>query len=247
MTDIQEKYEQYLKNQVGHPYVWSAAGEIITEKTYEKYIDSHEKNPENALRAKNFCKKLFESGKKRLRPHDCSGLISKALMYCGLRTWRCNCDILWDKCEPTDTVKDYTLLFRVSKNNPSDETHVGTYFNGKQYHAKGRDVGIVAEPFDPSYWDKFGNYKGLNTTLSDYVFTKTLKSPMYSSNDVKELKKLLKANGFGMNLGTNGNYLSKTKQAVLDFQKHYFKDESEWDGIAGKKTITALNGIWEGK
>lgn len=247
MNEVQSKYEKYIKKFVGNPYVWSGSGEAVTVNNYEEYIDSREKKENNAKRAKKFCKKLFDSGKKKLYPYDCSGYISKALMSCGLRTWRCNCDVLWDKCKPTDTVKDYTLLFKSSPTNSEDETHVGTYIGGKQYHAKGRDDGIVAEPFDPSYWDKFGNYEGLNTYLSDYVFTKSLKYPLYGSTDVVELKKLLKANGFGLSLGTNGNYLSKTKEAVIEFQRSYFKDSSEWDGIAGKKTISALNGIWGGK
>lgn len=248
MTDTQTKCKNYLKKQLGNPYVWSGAGEALTKDNYIDFIDKHEKLESNRKRAKKFCKALFDAGRKKLYAFDCSGYISKALIACGLRTWRGNCDALWEKCNPTNEVKDFTLLFKVSQSDPEDETHVGIYIDGKQYHAKGRDDGVVAEPFNRSMWNKFGNYKGLNTYLSEYVFTKSLKVPIYNSRDVVELKKLLQTNGFGQGLNPeNGNYLSKTKEAVLVFQRSYFSDPSEWDGIVGKKTIDALNGIWGGK
>lgn len=248
MNEIQNKFKKYIRKYIGNPYVWGGSGEVLTKSNYEAFIDAHEKNPVNAQRAKDFCKKLFDSGRKKLYVYDCSGYISKALMSCGLRTWRGDCDALWEKCTPTNEVRDFTLLFRVSSSNQEDETHVGTYFDGKQYHAKGRDDGVVEEPFDPNFWDKYGNYDGLNTYLSEHVFTKSLKNPMYNSSDVKELKKLLQANGLGLDLNvSNGNYLSRTKEIVMAFQRSYFDDPKEWDGIAGKKTITALKGIWGGK
>lgn len=246
MNNIQKKFLDFCNNNIGNPYVWSGSGEELTLDNYETFIDSKENNPLNAKRAKNFCKKAFDSGKNVLNAFDCSGYISKALIFCGLRTWRGNCDALWDKCKKTNVVRDFTLLFRVSDSDSEDETHVGVYYNGNQYHAKGRDDGVVKETFKKSFWHKFGNYEGLNDVLSDYIFKQNLKFPMYDSKDVKELKKLLKKNGFGLNLNSeNGNFLGSTKQAVISFQKAYFDDPKEWDGIVGKKTISALGGIWK--
>ena len=248
MNDVQTKCKNYLNKYLGNPYVWSGAGETLTEDNYETFIDAHEKDPRHNQDAKNFCRKLFDSGRKRLYAFDCSGYISKALIACGLRTWRGSCDHLWEKCTRTDTVRDFTLLFKVSATNPEDETHVGIYIDGYQYHSKGRAYGVTKEKFNPSMWNKFGNYEGLNTYLSDYVFKKSMKFGMKNSQDVKELKKLLHANKLGLSLNANnGNYLARTKEVILQFQKSYFSDEKEWDGIAGKKTITALNGIWGGK
>lgn len=243
MNDIQRKFLDYADKHISDPYVWSGAGEVLTRENYEEFIDSHETSQSNAQKAKDFCLKAFNSGKDSLNAFDCSGYISKALMHCGLRTWRGNCDALWEKCVPTNKVENFTLLFKVSQSDQEDETHVGFYYNGKQYHAKGRSYGVVKENFNKSFWHKFGNYTGLSDTA--YVFTKNLKMPMYGSVDVKELKKLLKSKGFGLNLDeNNGNFLSSTKSEVIKFQKSFFSDPKEWDGIAGKKTITALGGTW---
>ena len=243
------KFEKYVKKFVGSPYVWRGAGEKLTKNNYESFIDKNETSDRNKKRAKDFCKKLFDAGVKEMTVFDCSGYISKALMAAGLRTWRANCDYLWDKCVRVKHPRDFTLLFRTSITDPEDETHIGVYLNGYQYHAKGRDVGVVREPFVEGFWDKFGDYDGLYPLLNpSYSIGTKIKSPMYGKKEVKILKKLLKANGYGLNLDeNNGNYLQKTKDAVLQFQRDYFFDESEADGIVGKKTVEALGGKWDGK
>ena len=49
----------------------------------------------------------------------------------------------------------------MNPSNPSDETHVGIYFDGHQYHAKGRAYGVVCEEFKASYWQKYGWFRAL--------------------------------------------------------------------------------------
>lgn len=94
---------------------------------------------------------------------DCSGYVSKALEYAGVSSGRMDCDHLWAKCRRLSAPMDGALLFRVNKDDPEDETHVGVYYGGKQYHAKGRADGVVCEPYNKSYWKKIGWFKDLPT------------------------------------------------------------------------------------
>lgn len=79
-----------------------------------------------------------------------------------------------------------------------------------------------------------------------YVFKRILK---YGSlgQDVIELKKLLIAHGYkaGITVDTNTSkrFGSSTRSLVKLFQK---ENGLTVDGIAGKNTITALGGVWDG-
>ena len=199
-----------------------------------------------------FCNGLFAKGQTKLTIFDCSGYISKALMAAGLANKRLDCDGIWTRCTRTYAPADFTLLFRVSSTNSEDETHIGVYYRGYQYHAKGRKYGVVKEKYKPSYWNKMGVYPGLSEKVSGaastaqasgYVFRKLLKKPMYGSQDVRELKKLLIAKGYKTGISaTNGNYLSSTEKIVRQFQEDH---GLQVDGRAGKYTITALGGVWK--
>jgi len=52
----------------------------------------------------------------------------------------------------------------VNENNPDDETHVGIYFNGFQYHAKGRADGVKKERYKASYWAKIAWFNALDAS-----------------------------------------------------------------------------------
>lgn len=253
MTEAQEKFIEYIKKYVGQPYVWGGSGTTVTEKNYKSVIESKETSGKyndgttykQAARA--FCEKLFKKGQTTLTIHDCSGYISKALIAAGLRTKRTDCDGLWAKCVQTTKPEDFTLLFNVSDKNREDETHIGVYYKGKQYHSKGRKYGVVCETYKKSNWDKMGVYKGLSEANKEApagtrVFTRNLKFGC-KGEDVKELKKLLLANGYGGLTLTNGNYYGNTKKVVRKFQ---IDKKLKPDGIAGKNTVTALGGVWMG-
>ena len=45
--------------------------------------------------------------------------------------------------------------------NPKDETHVGIYFQGKQYEARGRKDGVVCIDYNPNNWQKLGWFRAL--------------------------------------------------------------------------------------
>lgn len=243
MTYEQKKFIEYILKHVGQPYIWGGTGEKLTPATYEAFIDKKETSASYKATAKSFCNKLFSGGAQSVTVHDCSGYISKALMAAGLRKSRRDCDGLWAACKRTYAPKDFTLLFRVSSTNSEDETHIGVYYQGYQYHAKGRAYGVVKEKYKASYWDKMAVYPGLSDAgTAGFAFTKTLKKPMYGSRDVKELKKLLIAKGYSSGItAANGNFLGSTEKVVRKYQE----DKGlTVDGKAGKQTISSLGGIW---
>lgn len=245
MSTVQEKFVEYILKYIGQPYVWGGNGENLTPSNYESFIDRKNTSASNKAASKSFCKKLFNAGQKSVKVHDCSGYISWALITAGLRTGRTDCDGLWSKCTRTYSPADFTLLFRWSSSNKEDETHVGVYYKGYQYHAKGSSYGVVKEKYRASYWHKMGTYPGLSDAGSAaFAFTKVLKKPMYDRQDVREMKKLLIAKGYTNGItATNGNFLSSTDKVVRQFQAD---NGLQVDGKAGKNTITALGGVWKG-
>ena len=95
------------------------------------------------------------------RCFDCSGYVSWCLIKCGASERRRDCDGLFARSTEIYTPEDGCLLFRTNPQKPSDETHVGIYFDGKQYHAKGRAYGVVCEPYNERYWQKLAWFKAL--------------------------------------------------------------------------------------
>ena len=113
---------------------------------------------------------------------------------------------------------------------------------------RGLSYGFVVTKYAARGWD----YRGLMTKRYIYgqkadentkaVFTRTLKYGC-SGDDVCELKKLLLAKGYdGLTL-TNKNYRTLTRNIVRKYQAD---NCLTIDGMAGKQTITALGGAWEG-
>lgn len=255
MTIVQNRFISYIEKFVGQPYIWGGTETKMTKANYIAVINKKEAPGINRNNAIKFVEALFEKGATEVYGFDCSGYISKALISSGLRTRRGDCDTLWSKCTRTDKLENFTLLFRVNPSNPNDETHVGVYYNGYQYHAKGRAYGVVKEKYNKRYWHKMGLYPGLKTDYikpvnpskpgtSEFEFSHNLKYGSPYKTEVKELKKLLAKKGFDNLDINNGNYRSKTKATVIKFQKTVFSDHKEWDGIAGKRTIEALGGKW---
>ena len=96
----------------------------------------------------------MSAGLRAFRAYDCSGYVSAALIAGGALDKRRDCDGLYAMCGDLDAPRDGALLFRVNSENANDETHVGIYFNGYQYHSKGRESGVVKERYDAGYWAK---------------------------------------------------------------------------------------------
>lgn len=141
-------------------YVWGGSGQLCCDVT-EAWIRARERGrkPDEAVKAWE----EVEAGPYRdvARCFDCSGYVSWCLKKCGALDTRRDCDGLFARSTEIYSPEDGCLLFRVNPTNPNDETHVGIYFNGKQYHAKGRAYGVVCEPYKASYWQKLAWFKKL--------------------------------------------------------------------------------------
>ncbi len=246
-------------------YIWAASGELCKDIN-EDWIRKKEarsdggKHTDDAIAAWEAVMKT--PYRAVARAFDCSGYVSYCLKQIGAMKGRTNCDGLYAKCEPLDISqkpKDGTLLFRVNSKNYNDETHVGVYINGYQFHAKGRNHGVVREKYKKSFWTKAGWFKEIQDSEpspkpeptptptpepSAYIFTRNLKYGC-RGGDVVELKKLLISHGYtkGITVDTKSSeyFGSSTRKLVKQYQKDR---KLKVDGVAGHDTITSLGGIY---
>ena len=246
-------FETAVKQEVANHsiYVWGASGQLCKDVT-EKWIRNKEKRNQNGKHADDAVtawREVMASPYRDVaRCFDCSGYISFCLIAAKALVGRRDCDGLYARSIPSETVENGTLLFRVNSEDPNDETHVGVFFNGMQYHAKGRKDKVVSEPFKASYWHKYAWFKKLDhENEGPYIFTRLLKYGCVG-NDVIELKRLLIAKGFnkGITVDTTSSkyFRSATKRNVKLYQKSV---GLKADGIAGHDTIISLGGVWLGE
>ena len=141
-------------------YVYGGSGQLCCEVS-EAWIRSKERGRMPEAAVKEWEEVMASPYREVARCFDCSGYVSWCLNKCGAYKYRTDCDGLFARCTEIYTPTDGTLLFRTNPANPNDETHVGIYFDGKQYHAKGRAYGVVCEDFKASYWQKYGWFKAL--------------------------------------------------------------------------------------
>ena len=127
----------------------------------EAWIRQKEKGRQPDAAVKEWEDVMSSPYKDVARVFDCSGYVSWCLRKCGAFNSRTDCDGLFARSTEIYTPEDGCLLFRTNPANPHDETHVGIYFGGKQYHAKGRAVGVVCEPYKETYWQKLAWFKAL--------------------------------------------------------------------------------------
>lgn len=145
-------------------YVWGGSGELCKDVT-EAWIRARESRTSGGKYADAAVKAwedvMASPYRDVARVFDCSGYVSWCLRKCGAFNSRTDCDGLFARSTEIYTPEDGCLLFRTNPANPNDETHVGIYFGGKQYHAKGRAYGVVEEPYKASYWQKLAWFKAL--------------------------------------------------------------------------------------
>ena len=141
-------------------YVWGGSGQLCCQVT-EAWIRSMEHNRKPDMAVQEWKEVMASPYKDVARCFDCSGFVSWCLNKCGAFNSRTDCDGLFARSTEIYTPEDGCLLFRTNPANPNDETHVGIYFGGKQYHAKGRAYGVVAEPYKASYWQRLAWFKAL--------------------------------------------------------------------------------------
>lgn len=141
-------------------YVWGGSGELCKDVT-EAWIRRKESGRQPEAAVKEWEAVMASPYRDVARCFDCSGYVSFCLKEVGALDRRRDCDGLFARSTEIYTPEDGCLLFRTNPTNPNDETHVGFYFNGKQYHAKGRAYGVIEEPYNERYWQKLAWFKGL--------------------------------------------------------------------------------------
>lgn len=239
------KFIQYLRSHVGDAYVWGAQGECIsTMKDTPSWVKKMETSNKNYERAMNFIRK---SDKKPLYAFDCSGLGVYFLREHGIIKSDISSRGMYSACKKITRAELQPSDF-VFRHNGIKIHHVGYYVgDGMVIEAYGRDLGVVLRHIDASgsnYWNRFGRFEKLSkakpVSVDVFIFNRNLKYGCIGE-DVKQLKKLLKDNGYGGLTLTNGNFYGSTRTVVKQFQKDRGLTV---DGIAGRKTIAALGGVW---
>ena len=145
-------------------YVWGGSGQLCCEVS-EAWIRAKEARNDNGRHADEAVKAweavMASPFRDVARCFDCSGYVSWCLIKCGASERRRDCDGLFARSTEIYTPEDGCLLFRVNPQKPSDETHVGIYFNGMQYEARGRKYGVVCERYNEREWQRIAWFKAL--------------------------------------------------------------------------------------
>lgn len=153
---------EYLKEQVGEPYLWGGQHTKLTPETYVSIIEKKEdgrggyRNMTYAQAAIDFCKRKFDAGAKVLYAYDCSGLgcywlYNLAHLYKG----DVNANTMMNRCLlQNEPPRKGWWVFRLDGKRAS---HIG-YMIDDQYliEAKGRKYGVVKTKFRKKDWDKWG-------------------------------------------------------------------------------------------
>lgn len=261
--NLLKEFIDYLEEQLRTHgiYVWAAQGEMKPTIT-EAWIRKKETSTSNADRAIKFWKKQVAAGYGDvLRAFDCSGLG----MY-----WIQNIKKISSSDRSSDGMMRKCVKITKSQLRKGDWVF-RIYSSGKAYHigyvvddalnvieAKGRDDGVCKRSLNASgssYWNAFGRPIWVFPELKDdpdpvpdpdgkWVVSRVLKrtNPAMSGADVKELKARLLALGY-LSSNTKDTFGDDTERAVRAYQQ---AKKLTVDGKAGRDTITALGGVWNG-
>lgn len=161
------EFIEYLKQQIGEPYIWGGQHTKLMPTTYKTVIARKESKEENRRRVEAFCEKKFAEGKTVLYGYDCSGLGCY---------WLYNLKHLYPSDVTADTMmrrskivssdpKRGYWLFKLSGNKA---THIGYMIsNIELIEAQGRDVGVVKRAFKKTQWDCWGIPKVFEDEIID--------------------------------------------------------------------------------
>lgn len=243
---------KHLQEQVDNHsiYVWAAQGEghnVISDD----WIRKMETSENNANRAISFWHQQVDDGYGLvLKAFDCSGLgmywLMKHMSTVDLPA-REMYRLLCKPINKTD-LKRGDWVFK--KNSQGVISHIGYIVDSdlNVIEAKGRDDGIVKRPFKATTWTVFGRPQMFTRDIENeedtWVVTRLLKRGC-KGDDVKEMQKRLIERGFSCgSSGTDGSFGPATEKAVKAFQKDQWPvTPSEWDGLAGKKTLSRLGAL----
>ena len=153
-----EKFIEYLKEQVGQPYLWGGQHTKLTPENYKAVISRKETTSENARRVEEYCEKRFVSGESVLYAYDCSGL-GCYWLYNLTHLYKCdvNANTMMGRCVDIDTPKPPEKGWWVFRLDGKRACHIG-YMIDDEYliEAKGRDYGVVRTKWREKDWDCWG-------------------------------------------------------------------------------------------
>ena len=247
------EFISYLEEQVKNHsiYIWGAQGQgyptVNEEWIKKKESGTHQKNALKTYRAA-----VAAGYEKKLRAFDCSGLgvyflynLKKILPYDkNAHGLMCMCTMI-----QKNHVKRGDFVFKRYTTGDKRAYHIGYVVDDQLnvIEAQGRAYGVVKRKFSAGGWNAYGRpvffaseIDSLQEKAEHASFNRVLKKGC-KGDDVELLQHLLIENGDSLTL--DGDFGSKTQAAVKDFQR---RKGLKVDGIAGKNTITALGGVWQG-
>ena len=151
-----DAFIEYLKAQVGEPYLWGGQHTRLTPENYKAVIERRESDPKHRAEAMTFCEKKFRAGATVLYAYDCSGLGCYWLFNLA-HLYKCdvNANTMMGRCMLKDEPpKRGWWVFRLSGQRAS---HIG-YMIDDEYliEAKGRKYGVVKTKFRAKDWACWG-------------------------------------------------------------------------------------------
>lgn len=234
-------------------YLYGTTGRAVTQylldERYTNYYSKHGWSKEAYNKA--------TSGwvKNKRVACDCQGVLD-AYLHCDINANMNYKDWCTDKGKCSSIDRKYVIGEAVFNGSDSNKTHVGWVCGFMPdgdvlvMEERGLQYGFVITQMSKRSW----RYRGLMTKkfsyatdpVTNYIFRRSLKYGL-SGDDVKELKKLLIAKGYGEAgwakiTATNQNFLGATSAIVRKYQED---NGLEVDGIAGPATIGSLGGKFE--
>lgn len=234
-----------LQRRYGAIYVWGGQGQKASESFIKKCESGkHEKN------ALKLYKKRLDAGydPEKIKCFDCSGL-GVYWMYNLKKIWKGDKTAhgMMGECTlvSKSELKKGCWVFKRYKTGTKRAYHIGYVVDDdlNVIESQGRAYGVVKRPLSKGGWNAYGIPKAFANEIAGLDGKTDVTTPKFTRNlnkgccgtDVAELQRLL--NAAGDNLVVDGEFGSKTKKAVEEFQK---RNWLKVDGIAGEKTIAAL-------
>lgn len=258
LSHAKPEYEKYLDYPVGDDgvwnYLWGTSGGVCSQSLLDARYKSHYK-------ANGWTRAEYDAVTKNFvgtHVTDCQGLLD-AYLKTDTNANGNYLNYCTDKGLIASIDRPYVIGEAVFNGTATKKTHVGWVcgFIGSDplvIEARGIKYGVCITRMSKRPW----KYRGLMTKKfsyedikpqpeqpKKYVFTRNLKYGC-KGQDVIELKKLLINHGYrdGITVDTKSSatFGSATKRVVKQYQRD---NGLTVDGIAGRKTIRSLGGIYE--
>ena len=234
-------------------YLYGCTGQLVTKELLDYKF--------NKIYSKEMSRVEYDKATKgwveeKRHACDCQGL-NDAYLHIDKSANQNYNEFCTDKGEISSISRPFVIGEAVFNGTEVKKTHVGWVcgFIGNDVlvvESRGFKFGVVITQMSKRAW----KYRGLMTKRfiytddypipvpTEFIFRRDLKKGCNGDN-VVELKKLLIAHGYSegitVNTKNSKHFGSSTKKLVKQFQKDY---GLTIDGIAGRKTITALGGIY---